>query len=242
MNSFTFNGHSSEELGVRIQSKNTYSSGKRDLSLVSIPGRDGDLVNSNGRYANSTVSYTCFIPAKTIAELSTKVRNVKKWLFADCDQYHELTDTYYPTFTRMAIFNSKLDIKDELSVVGIFTATFSCKPFRYLISALDIAEIESGATLYNPFPFESKPSMRITGSGNVVLTISNSEGTKVYRFNSVDGYVECDSELMNCFKGTVLKNSYFVADDFPKLAYGENVISWTGSVTRVDIAPRWWCL
>ena len=242
MNYFIFNGQSSLELGIRIKSKNIYSSGKRDLTLVSIPGRDGELVNSNKRFVNSTVSYTCFLPAKSIAELNTKIRNVKKWLFVDSDQYHELTDSYDPTFMRYAIFNSKLDIADEANRIGTFTITFSSKPFRYLVSALASEEISSGDTLYNPFPFASKPYIKITGSGNISLSISNSKGTQVYQFKNVSGYVECDSELMNCYKSTTLKNNDFVADQFPSLEYGNNVISWTGTVTKVEIITRWWCL
>ena len=242
MNYFIFNGQSSLELGIRIKSKNIYSSGKRDLTLVSIPGRDGELVNSNKRFVNSTVSYTCFLPAKSIAELNTKIRNVKKWLFVDSDQYHELTDSYDPTFMRYAIFNSKLDIADEANRIGTFTITFSSKPFRYLVSALVSEEISSGDTLYNPFPFASKPYIKITGSGNITLSISNSKGTQVYQFKNASGYVECDSELMNCYKSTTLKNNDFVADQFPSLEYGNNVISWTGTVTKVEIITRWWCL
>ena len=241
-NYFIFNGQSSLELGIKIKSKNTYSSAKRDLSLVSIPGRDGDLINSNKRFNNATVSYTCYLPAKSIAELAAKIRNVKKWLFVDSDSYHELTDSYDSTFMRYAIFNSKLDIADEARVIGTFTITFSCQPFRYLISSLDAEEITSGSVLYNPFPFASKPYLKITGSGNIVVTIANSKGTFVYHFNNVSGYVECDSELMNCYKSTTLKNSDFVADAFPLLQYGDNTISWTGTVTKVEIKTRWWCL
>lgn len=241
-NYFVFNGQSSWELGIRIKSKNIYSSGKRDLTLVSVPGRDGDLVNSNKRFVNSTVSYTCFLPASSIADLNTKIRNVKKWLFVGSDQYHELTDSYDPTFSRYAIFNSKLDIADEANRIGTFTITFSCKPFRYLISSLEAIEVSSGDTLFNPFPFASKPYLKITGSGNINLSIATSKGTKVYHFKNVSGYVECDSELMNCYKGTVLKNNDFEADDFPYLEPGNNTITFSGTVTKLEIIPRWWCL
>ena len=241
-NYFIFNGQSSYELGIRIKEKNIYSSGKRDLSLVSVPGRDGDLVNSNKRFVNATVSYTCFLPASSIAELNTKIRNVKKWLFVDSDQYHELSDSYDPTFERLAIFNSKLDIADEASRIGTFTVSFSCKPFRYLVSSLEASEVATGDTLYNPFPFASKPYIKITGSGNITLNVSNSKGTKVYQFKNVSGYVECDSELMNCYKATTLKNNDFVADDFPSFEFGNNIITFSGTVTKVEIIPRWWCL
>ncbi len=241
-NYFVFNGHSSLELGIRIKSKNIYSSPKRDLSLVSVPGRDGELINSNKRYGNATVTYTCFLPAKSIEELNTKIRNVKKMLFADADSYHELTDSYDPEFMRYAVFNSKLDITDQLNKIGSFTITFSALPFKYLIGGLEIREINSGDVIYNPYPFDAKPYFKITGNGNLVVTISNSRGTYVYRFNNVVGYVECDSELMNVFKGTVLKNSDFEADNFPVFLYGENLISFSGAISKFEIIPRWRCL
>ena len=242
-NYFIFNGQSSEELGIKIVNKNTYSSGKRDLSLVSIPGRDGELVNSNRRFANATVSYTCYLPAKSIEELSTKVRNVKKWLYLDSDSYHELTDSYDPDFFRYAIFNSKLDISDQVNKIGQFTITFSAKPFRYLSEAYDEAiTVNSGATLFNPYPFASKPLIHIEGSGTITLIIANSKGTKVFQFTNVSGYVDCDSELMNVYKGTVLKNNDFIASEFPTLENEDNVISYTGTVTKLQIYARWMCL
>ena len=241
-NYFVFNGHSSLELGIRIKSKNIYSSPKRDLSLVSVPGRDGELINSNKRYGNATVTYTCFLPAKSIEELNTKIRNVKKMLFADADSYHELTDSYDPEFMRYAVFNSKLDITDQLNKIGSFTVTFSALPFKYLIGGLEIREINSGDVIYNPYPFDAKPYFKITGNGNLEVTISNSKGTSIYRFNNVVGYVECDSELMNVFKGTVLKNSDFEADNFPVFLYGENLITFSGAISKFELIPRWRCL
>ena len=55
MSSFIFNDISSDVLGVKIKSKNVYSAPKYDASLLTIPGRDGEIVSSNGRFPN--VSY-----------------------------------------------------------------------------------------------------------------------------------------------------------------------------------------
>lgn len=77
MNYFIYNGIKSSDLGVYIQNKNTFSSPKYDASFVSIPARNGDLISSNGRYPNSSISYTCFIAAKSIDELANKVTLVK---------------------------------------------------------------------------------------------------------------------------------------------------------------------
>ena len=242
-NYFIFNGQSSLKLGIKIISKNIYSSGKRELSLVSIPGRDGDLVNSNYRYANATVSYTCFLPAKSIEELTTKVRNVKKWLFSEPDSYHKLTDSYDPDFFRWAIFNSKLDISDQVNKIGSFTVTFSCHPFKYNCDAYEIIQdVEENPVMFNPYPFASRPLIQIQGDGDITITIRNSKGNKSYQFRNVDDEVFCDSELMNCYAGSFLKNSDFYADDFPILEPGENTFEIEGNTEAVYVIARWRCL
>ena len=217
-NFFVFNGQSSLELGIRIRTKSIFSMPKYDMSFVSIPGRNGDLINSNKRIGNVSISYTCFVPAKSIEELATKIRNIKKWLYADVDSYHEFQDSYEPDFVRYAVFANKLDITEQVNKIGVFTLTFSCKPFKYLEESLSLKEIsQSGATLFNPYPFASKPYFRIEGNGSINLIITNSKGTNTWYFSNVEGYIEIDSELMSCFKDTVLENKKMYGNDFPFL-------------------------
>ena len=239
-NYFIFNGQSSLELGIRIRTKSIFSMPKYDMNFVSIPGRNGDLINSNKRIGNVSISYTCFVPAKSIEELATKIRNIKKWLYADVDSYHEFQDSYEPDFVRYAVFANKLDITEQVNKIGVFTLTFSCKPFKYLEESLSLKEIsQSGATLFNPYPFASKPYFRIEGNGSINLIITNSKGTNTWYFSNVEGYIEIDSELMSCFKDTVLENKKMYGNDFPLLEGGENHIEVTGNVTKLSIIERW---
>ena len=60
--------------------------------------------------------------------------------------------------------------------------------------------------------------------------------------SGVDEYIEIDSELMNCFKDTVLKNNAVTGEGFPVLKPGENTIACAGNVRRVEVIPRWRCL
>ena len=161
MSYFTFNGHSSLEFGIRIQNKSVYSAPKYDLSLTSIPGRNGDLLSPNGRFSNQNISYTCFVPAKSIAELSDKITDIKNWLYKDIDAYHDLTDSYDVKFKRIAVFNNKLDISDEVSKIGTFTIQFSCKPLRYYLEGLTTISFNSMTQLVNPFVFKAKPYLKI---------------------------------------------------------------------------------
>lgn len=239
MNTFTFNNVSSSSLGVYIQSKNVYSSPKYDVSLVSVPGRDGDLVSPNGRFANVSISYTCFIAAKTIQELADKITAVKNWLYKEPEQYHTLTDTYDNKFKRYAIFNSKLDIAEQVNKIGTFTVTFSCKPQRYLLTGLVQEEHTSSFSLTNPYTLSAKPYIKIIGSGDITFTVQNAKGNKVWTMTAIGPNIECDSEQMIFYRGTELKNDKVTGDGFPELVQGTNTISWTGNVTKVQIIPRW---
>lgn len=59
------------------------------------------------------------------------------------------------------------------------------------------------------------------------------------RLLSIDGYVDIDSEQMNCFKGTVLKNDKVSGTGFPILEPGSNTFVMTGGVTSLAVTPRW---
>ena len=235
MSYFIFNGISSESMGIRIKSKNVYSAPKYDVTLTAIPGRDGELISPNGRFGNVSVSYTCFLPAKSIVELSDKLTKVKNWLYTEPNKYHDLTDSYDVRFMRKALFNSKLDISDECMKIGVFTISFSCKPLRYLASGLTKQTFSGAVVLTNEFNFTAKPYIKINGRGKGTLTINN----KVWNFEMLNGYTECDSELMNYYHDTTLKNDTVTGDGFPELVHGENRIEFGGGITSIEIIPRW---
>lgn len=235
MSYFIFNGVSSESMGIRIKSKNVYSAPKYDVALTAIPGRDGELISPNGRFGNAGVSYTCFLPARSITELSEKLTKVKNWLYREPDRYHDLTDSYDARFLRKALFNSKLDISDECMKIGVFTVSFSCKPLRYLISGLTKQVFSGTVVITNEFNFTAKPYIKINGRGKGTLTINN----KVWNFETINGYTECDSELMNYYHDTTLKNDTVTGDGFPELVHGENRVEFGGGITSIEIIPRW---
>lgn len=228
MNSFTFNGTSSAEFGLYISEKKIYSIPARDVSFHSVPGRSGDILIDNGRYENVIVSYTV-----GLKNIKANIRDIKAWL---CKPgYLKLTDTYQPTLFRYACFCSSVDVVEMLENVGTAQISFNCKPYMYLNSGQSSKTLSGAAVINNPTDFESEPLIRIYGTGAVTLTINN----KSYNFTQVTPQIYCDSELMNCYYGSTLKNNVINFTEFPVLEPGENNISFTGSVTRVIITPRW---
>lgn len=240
MNYFEYNGVRSSDMGVRIMSKNVFSAPKYDLTFQSIPGRDGDLISPNGRFPNVQLSYTCFVPAKTTLNLVDSITKIKAWLYTEPDRYHTLKDSYDTHFLRKAVFNNKLDITDQLNKIGTFTVNFSCQPFRYLLSGQEKATYSaSGFVLKNPYPFAAKPHLKLNGRGSGSLIIQSASSNKKWTFSTLNGYTECDSELMNFYHDTEPKNDTVEGDGFPQFLPGDNTITFDGAIESIEIIPRW---
>jgi len=238
VNYFVYKGIRSCDMGIRIESKNVFSAPEYEVDFLSIPGRDGDLISGSGRFPNVQVTYSVFIPAKTISELSQKITAVKGWLYSGLNAYHELTDTYDTEFTRKAVFAGKLDIEDQMNRIGIFTISFSCQPFRYSTEGQQGVMLTSGGVITNPYPFVSKPMMTFAGSGAGTLTIQSANSNATWTLSDVDG-LTIDSEQMLCYSGTESKNDTVSGDGFPLLYPGDNIFTFTGDITAVAVLPRW---
>lgn len=239
---FTYNGISSADMGIRIQSKSIYSAPKYDISSVSIPGRDGELLVPSGRFSNATVSYTCFVPAMSIDALGEKLTAIKAWLYTEPDRYHVLTDSYDKLFFRKAVISNKLDIAEQCKRIGTFTINFSCYPFRYSNEGQRKIESTGTLTLINPYPFNAKPYIKVNGRGEGTLIIQSETSNKIWTFKTLNGYTEADSEQMNFYHDTQTKNETVSGEGFPILYPGRNTIAFEGAITSIEIIPRWMCL
>lgn len=228
MQYFTFNGQSSSDFGLVISKKDIYSAPASDVSFVSVPGRNGDVLIDGNRFNNVTVSYDV-----ALKDIKSRATAIKLWL---CSVgYFVLTDTYQPTYFRMAAFSSNLKIDELIENVGQAQISFNCKPFKYSFAGRETVTLTDTGTVTNPEAFLSQPYIKITGTGNITLHI----GSNSYSITGVSSYIELDSELMAAYKGSVLCNDKINFTEFPVLPPGTNSISWTGTVSKVEIIPRW---
>lgn len=242
MSYFTYNGCSSEEFGLHIEKKDAFSAPEYDGSFTSIPGRSGDLIVSNRRFANIKVAYTVFLKRRTIAELSDVLRAVKGWLYTEPDRYHEITDSYDTEHLRYGVISGSLDIEEQFNKLGSFRVTFNCKPFKYSLDGLQEISTENGGSLFNPEAFTAKPVITLKGSGDFSLTLQNRGYNKTWNFKGITDGVVCDSEQMNFYYGTMLLNDKVTGDGFPELPPGETVLTVSGEVSEIKVTPRWCCL
>jgi predicted phage tail component-like protein len=228
MNYFEFNGVRSSDFGLIISGKDIYSAPAPDVSFVSVPGKNGDVLIDNARFNNVTVSYTV-----AFRNVKSRAAAIKLWL---CRVgYYVLIDTYQPAYFRMASFSSNLKIDELIENVGQAQISFNCKPFMYSFAGQETITLTEPWTVINPEAFLCLPYIKIIGSGDITLFI----GAHAYAIRSVESYIELDSELMAAYKGSVLCNEKINFTEFPVLSPGESNISWTGAVTQIEIVPRW---
>lgn len=242
MSYFTYNGRSSEEFGLHIEKKDVFSAPEYDAEFTSIPGRSGDLIVSNRRFANIKVAYTVFLKRRTVSDFADVLRAVKGWLYTEPDRYYEITDSYDSGYLRYGVISGSLDIEEQFNKLGSFRVTFNCKPFKYSLYGLQEISMENGGSIFNPEAFTAKPIITLKGSGDFSLTLQNSGYNKTWNFKGITDGVVCDSEQMNFYYGTTLLNDKVTGDGFPELPPSETVLTVSGGVSEIKVMPRWCCL
>lgn len=233
INRFIFNGKSSYDMGLIITETPHITSPERDVEFISVPGKDGDVINDNGKFNNISVTY----PVNLISDerpLDLMAKKIKAWLQSEVG-YFILTDTYDPLYYRKAAYTAALDIEDKVKKIGISAVTFNCKPFKYRKDGDNEIEITAPTTLYNPEAWKSQPYIKIYGSGAVTLQINNNS----FYISAINEYIEIDSELQSAFKAATLQNSKISFSTFPSFGAGANSVSWVGNVSKIIIKARW---
>lgn len=230
-NYFTIENTNSTTFGVYISGQGTFKAPARSLNMLSIPGKDGDLIGFGSRLENGTLTYPAFI----YANFDSNIAALRAFL-QSMDGYKKLVDTYHPNEYRMVYYSGPFEPSVENNnKVGSFDITFGCKPQRYLTSGDTVRTFTAAGTINNPTRFNAKPLIRVYGTGTVGI------GSQTITISQADSYTDIDCEMMECFKGAVSKNQYvsFSGYDFPELKPGNNGVTLSG-VTRVEITPRWW--
>lgn len=161
-----FDNVSSRTYGVYITGEAVYNAPKRDVEMITIPGRSGTFALDNGRFENIEVTYPAGIYADTEADFRQAISDFRNFL---CSRkgYVRLSDEYNPGEYRMAVYKSGLDVDPAMLRAGEFTITFDCKPQRWLTSGETAVTVTDGDTLTNPTLFEASPLLEATGNGAI---------------------------------------------------------------------------
>lgn len=231
-NYFTFGGYDSRDFGVYISGSGTYNSPKRDYNTYKVPGRNGDLIGKSDRLENVKVTY----PAFSYASFDQNIADLRSALLST-DGYARLWDSYHQDEYRMAYYAGPLTVKARKRLdAGEYDLSFDCKPQRFLISGETAQTFSTAGTITNPTLFDSRPLIRVTGYGTLMI------GSDVITIAQAFAYVDIDSEIQDCYHETDNANGKVTLqqNDFPVLSPGVNNIAFSGNITSVAITPRWY--
>ena len=74
----------------------------------------------------------------------------------------------------------------------------------------------------------------VYGSGEITLMV----GLTIVELEDISASITLDGPLMEAYSGTTSMNDK-MNGDFPTLVLGMNAVSWSGSVTKIEVQPNW---
>jgi predicted phage tail component-like protein len=224
------NNNSFGDFGLAIEHRPIIPVPKRRINQIVVPGRNGSLTEDEGTYEDMEIPVNfAFVNKENVYEQS---RTIVNWLNGTISDNH-LIFSDDPDYYYKVKFVRTSDIERFMIIVGKFTATFVCEPFKYSVYD-DSTVITTPCTLYNTGTVFSEPVIKVYGSGNIALTING----RSFSVSGINQYVTIDSVFQDSYKDTILYNNNMTGE-FPIFDIGDNSISWTGNITKIEITPNW---
>lgn len=221
-----WNGKTAEQMGLKIISLPPIQLSAERVDEKEVEGRDGTLTITNGYTSDEKTVEADYIGDKPF-EIANWLQGSGKVIFGNME------DRYYK-----ARINNVVPLSQVLeNYLYNFTIKFKCQPFGYLLEGDYPIEItKSGTVLCNPkATYKSLPLITVYGTGAGILKINNVS----YSITNIGTSIILDCDVEEVLED---KGEYFESDDFPELQVGENIIAWSGGITKVVIVPRWRCL
>lgn len=219
-----WNGKTAEQMGLKIVSLPPIQASTERIDEQDIEGRDGTLTYVNG-YTSSEKEVEADYKGNKPLDIINWFKGKGEVIFGN------MPDRYYKARINNIVPLDQV-IKNQLYN---FPIKFKCQPFGYLLSGKYPIEITSNTIIYNLGTYKSLPLITAYGESNGSLTINNT----TYTITNINGSISIDSEIQEVVNG---KGDYLECNSFIELATGENTITFSGGITKVEIVPRWRCI
>lgn len=249
---FIFNGVNSRDHGIVIESYPQSCHAPRRGTLYEIAGRNGSGVDEDGTYGTYTQPYNINVREGLARRADLRSSDLAQWLTGE-PGFLRLEDSFEPEYYRLARFAGPINIDQIMGRWGRAQIEFECQPERYLVSGEKPYNLRINGTITNPTGMTAFPLLRITGSGTTTVTVTNGGGTLcAFSANLGTGRtVEMDSAEYTALLADGTNASDLISwtagpsdyHQFPELRKGSTTITTSGgTVTALEIIPRWWTL
>lgn len=252
--SLTVNGTDLATFGVYTSGEKTYDSFEKELEFISIPGRSGDLVRSNKRKKNGTLTYSSFI----VENLNANVIALRNFLASLPEDYVRIEDNRHNDEYLMGIHTGIINFSpDGASDNGIYAGAtfdlqFNVKPYRYLVSGDTERQLTANDSIVNETLFASKPLIQVFGNGTLTVTGDDNISYGATITGNTSNGIFLDCETQNAYEKTVSggitsivpknANVTLTNHQYPVLKPGINRIIGlsSSSITKIIVTPRWY--
>lgn len=128
MNWFSYGATSaapkSSDFGLIVTANNTFDAPQRSVTAYGVQGLNGDVVIDNGKWNNTTISYT----VHALRVTNETMNRIRAWLCVPTG-YQRIFDSYDSAIFREGYFSGNISwIMTQLKKCGTATLTFIVKP------------------------------------------------------------------------------------------------------------------
>lgn len=223
---FTFKGIDSRDMGIIVTSMPETVRPERRMESITIAGRNGTLHTDEEVYESYDRTMECAIKKRA------KLDEIAAWLVGS----GEMRFSTEPDKVYRVTISNKISISQMMRMFQKFQVIMDTQTFKYNINPFaDELTLTAPTIIRNGGTVYSEPIITVYGSGDITLNINGVD----FPLYGVSESITIDSEMMEVFKGTANQNSKYGGETFPRFEVGENAISWTGNVSRVEIQPKW---
>ena len=230
---FTYKGIRSSEMGLRVSGDLNFNSPVRDVNLVTVAGRNGDLVMDNGRFASVIRSIPCRLNVPKGQQVESLINEITNWLGTDIG-FHDFTWSGDPEFVYQVMIENSVSLQRLLPEFGEALVKFRMHPIKYLISSLNERAIANGTNIANPYQLPAKPVIRVIGNGDLLLNIGNQVLDLRDIHNGI--IVDCETMTVTGHDGNTTEFDKMYST-FPEIRTGNNTVMFGGDF-QVFITSR----
>lgn len=222
-NWFSWKGVNSIDMGIIVESMPPIPRAIRNIEVVTVPGRDGDMVMSDDSYAAVELPFVCGL------KNTDMLRELPAWLIGTGDLILSLdSDKKYKARIADGFYFERIGRRFRR-----FELPFIAQPFAYEAQSEVVTLVSSGC-VHNPGTRWSMPIITVYGSGQLtvgdtVLTITATSG---------ESSVTINSEIEECYYDGQSRNNK-MSGDFPHLFPGMTDIVLGVGITKVEIQGNW---
>ena len=226
---FEWNGVRCTNFGINVLEQPPPTMPNERATYTTIPGRPGSLTTLEGEdvYEDITLTAKCMIADPAV------IPAIAGWLKGSGTVTFGNREGgfYYARIANQIPFEKILRGNPHRS----FAVNFRCSPpFLYASGVPDVTITTGSYVLVNPGSVYSEPIITVYGSGDITLIVNGS----FVELEGIEDSITLNSVIQEAYKGETLLNEK-MAGDFPVLKPGNNLTSWTGTVSRVVIEPNW---